>query len=90
MGEVRKISGAGGAVGYERDGEQVFVHADRVGGIDAIADADERWAAVQSAKVEAAGEWERERGPDSLLGRGMEAGTPTSDHSSDPQPRGGE
>lgn len=49
-GKVSKISGAGGAVGYERDGEQVFVHVDRVAAIDAIGDADEQWAAVQSAK----------------------------------------
>jgi hypothetical protein len=57
----------------------------------------DQWQAVralphdrQRAKVEEfvaanGADWARERGPDSPLGRGMEAGTPTTDHSSEPQ-----
>ena len=33
-------------------------------------------------------EWARERGPDSPLGRGMEAGTPTTDHGGAPPTEG--
>lgn len=35
-------------------------------------------------KQESASEWAQERGPNSELAANMEAGTPTTDHSSDP------
>lgn len=41
-------------------------------------------ADVEAAVAEAGDVWERERGPDSEIGRGMEAGTPSTDHSSEP------
>lgn len=41
-------------------------------------------ALVLAAKAQAGEEWRRERGPASDLAAGIEAGTPTSDHSSDP------
>lgn len=38
---------------------------------------------VLRVKAGAKAEWAEERGPDSELGRGIEAGTPSTDHSSD-------
>lgn len=46
---------------------------------------DEFYRKVQEAKNKSAEDWRRERGPDSELGRNMELGTPTTDHSSDPR-----
>jgi hypothetical protein len=34
---------------------------------------------------DSAAEWDAERGPDSTLGRNVEQGTPSTDHSSEPQ-----
>ena len=42
-------------------------------------------ALVLQGKDKTHEDWQRERGPDSALGRNMEAGTPTTDHSSEPQ-----
>lgn len=39
--------------------------------------------AVRRAMLGKKDEWQRERGPDSELGKNIEAGTPPADHSSD-------
>lgn len=46
--------------------------------------ASEYQAAVAAAKNKSDADWKAERGPDSELGRNMEAGNPVVDHSSDP------
>lgn len=68
----------GAAVVRDTDGGQTFVLKPGV-----YRDGMDR-AEVDAAVAEAGEEWRRERGPDSELGRNLEAGTPDTDHSSEP------
>lgn len=67
------------------DGKIVLTKTEHEGVLAGVDNAVDYRTVVLRLKDQAKQEWLRDSGPDSELGRNMEAGTPTADHSSEPQ-----